>query len=137
MILSIETIERERIKLTLVDRLLRPADGGARNDSTKCYEFETQDQSADLLTVIDKVLKNHSSRLARTVTLKDLTAILVNQGPGSYTGVRIGATVANTLAWSLDIPVYGFKNGELDKKFAEITKSSEKKFSKIVTPIYE
>lgn len=35
----------------------------------------------------------------------DLTQIAVAKGPGSYTGVRIGVTIAKTLAWSLNIPV--------------------------------
>ncbi|MGR3762486.1 tRNA (adenosine(37)-N6)-threonylcarbamoyltransferase complex dimerization subunit type 1 TsaB [Rossellomorea sp. NS-SX7] len=36
---------------------------------------------------------------------KELTKIVVANGPGSYTGVRIGVTLAKTLAWSLDIPL--------------------------------
>jgi tRNA threonylcarbamoyladenosine biosynthesis protein TsaB len=39
------------------------------------------------------------------ITAQELTAIIVFQGPGSYTGLRIGISVANALAYSLDIPI--------------------------------
>lgn len=45
---------------------------------------------------------------ARTkVKPADLDAIAVSEGPGSYTGVRIGVTIAKTLAWTLKVPVVG------------------------------
>lgn len=61
-------------------------------------------QSQELLPKIDKLLKSNK------VKLSDLKAIAVYQGPGSYTGLRVGFSVANALAWSLDIPVIGIKN---------------------------
>ena len=39
----------------------------------------------------------------------DITDITVAMGPGSFTGLRVGATVANTLGYLLDIPVNGQK----------------------------
>lgn len=37
--------------------------------------------------------------------LSDLSAVAVSEGPGSYTGLRIGASTAKGLGFSLDVPV--------------------------------
>lgn len=37
----------------------------------------------------------------------DITGVVYFKGPGSFTGLRIGLTVANSLAYGLDIPIIG------------------------------
>lgn len=48
---------------------------------------------------IEKLLQNHSH------TIGDIEGIVCYKGPGSFTGLRIGLTVANALAYSLDASI--------------------------------
>ena len=63
---------------------------------------------------ITRVNQDHSSRLMPAIVElmddvkikpNELGKIVVAEGPGSYTGIRIGVTVAKSLAWSLNIPI--------------------------------
>ncbi|MDQ0254169.1 tRNA threonylcarbamoyladenosine biosynthesis protein TsaB [Evansella vedderi] len=72
--------------------------------------------------IITNIKKNHSVRLMTAIrTLleeveikpQDLDKIIVTEGPGSYTGVRIGVTTGKTLAWSLKIPIVGVSSLEV------------------------
>lgn len=81
--------------------------------------FETdarQEKAQKLLPFIDELLKKEKKKL------KDITEIEINTGPGSFTGLRVGVSVANALGWALGVPVNGkdLKKGEvIDIKYEE------------------
>ncbi len=60
-----------------------------------------------VLSLADVLLKKHG------LTVQDLDAIEVNTGPGSFTGLRVGISVANTLGIALQIPINGQGPGVL------------------------
>tara|TARA_R110000868_G_scaffold52522_1_gene165775 strand:- start:427 stop:1098 length:672 start_codon:yes stop_codon:yes gene_type:complete len=64
-------------------------------------EFDSADYShaEQLHLFIESVLKEAN------VSLKELQAIAVSKGPGSYTGLRIGVSAAKGLCFSLDLPL--------------------------------
>ena len=61
----------------------------------------------DVLAIAVRVLKS------RRKTMYDLTSIVVVPGPGPFSRVRAGVTVANTLAFALGIPLEALKFGKL------------------------
>ena len=60
---------------------------------------EKYSHSTKLHSYINEVISDSS------ITLKELSAIAVSKGPGSYTGLRIGVAAAKGLCFSLDIPL--------------------------------
>jgi tRNA threonylcarbamoyladenosine biosynthesis protein TsaB len=62
---------------------------------------ETMKHGEQLAPLIDRALQQ--AGLVR----QDLTAIGVGCGPGPFTGLRVGLVTARTLAFALEVPVYG------------------------------
>ena len=60
-----------------------------------------------VLPMIESILRKHK------LSLNDLNSIQVNAGPGSFTGIRVGVSIANALGFALKIPVNNKKVGEL------------------------
>ena len=78
-------------RLTLVD-----------GDNTADYEWEANRTLAkNMLGYFRDTLLKHGK------TLHDISGIGVMRGPGSFTGLRIGMTVLNTIANANQVPIVG------------------------------
>ncbi|MBU6119246.1 tRNA (adenosine(37)-N6)-threonylcarbamoyltransferase complex dimerization subunit type 1 TsaB [Hymenobacter siberiensis] len=76
--------------------LHRVADGSLVGQSELRLD---KSHSTHLTILIEQLLANTGHQLA------DLAAVAVSDGPGSYTGLRIGAAAAKGLCFALDIPL--------------------------------
>ena len=73
----------------------------------KYQETILSDMASKLLPIIDNGLKQLN------LTLKDIDKIFVVNGPGSFTGIRVGVTVAKTIAWTLKKDIIPLSSLEL------------------------
>lgn len=71
-------------------------DGKIISDKEKMSNMQ---HSVYTMPMIDETLKEHNLKST------DLNEIVVVNGPGSFTGVRIGVTIAKTMAYLLNIPI--------------------------------
>ena len=89
MILWINTSDRKKIEVAL-----------KKDKEVVDSRFAENDFGSQvLLNLITEILKVNS------LEFKDLTGVEVEKGPGSYTGLKVGASVANALGFSLNVPV--------------------------------
>ena len=55
--------------------------------------------SSQSLSLLNDMLKKNN------LELKDINKIIVVNGPGSFTGVRVGLTISKVIAWANNIPI--------------------------------
>jgi tRNA A37 threonylcarbamoyladenosine modification protein TsaB len=125
MILIINTADVEKIFLGLV----------SKGKLVAKKEFKARYKQAEkLLPEINKLLQ------AASCKLQAISGIAIATGPGSFTALRIGISTANTLAWSLNIPIIGLRLDEFSNKLnlAKMieTKSAKAKKGKLIEPFY-
>lgn len=112
MILYINTSDQKKVEVSLWEN------GKIKAKLSKNREYGSQ----VLLPMIEKLLIQTSTPgvstqiHSRSVYWKMLEGIEVETGPGSFTGLRVGASVANALGYSLGIPVNG-KKQEIELKY--------------------
>ena len=72
---------------------------GEGGELLSLLEDPTRNHAATLAPFIDKILEANDTKPS------ELDAIAIAQGPGSYTGLRIGAATAKAMAYALNIPL--------------------------------
>jgi tRNA threonylcarbamoyladenosine biosynthesis protein TsaB len=112
----------------------------AIDTSNQALGVALYDENKVIGEYITNLKKNHSIRIMPAIqmlmkdcerTPRDLTKIVVAKGPGSYTGVRIGVTIAKTLAWSLRLPLVGISSLEI------LAAGAGRYFNGAVAPIFD
>jgi len=89
------------VKLLAIDAATESCSAAVLNGEIVCERdaLDARSQSARLLPMIDAVLAEAGLRL------RDLDALVVGRGPGSFTGVRLAVGVAQGLAYGASLPV--------------------------------
>lgn len=75
--------------------------GVVENDSLICerkIRFDKDLSTMALTTIVDMLNE-------KKIAPDDINKIILVNGPGSFTGCRIGITIAKTYAWALNIPI--------------------------------
>lgn len=93
------------------------------------YEWLAHRQLADTIHIKIKELLE-----SRQLGLKDLEGLVVFKGPGSFTGLRIGISIANALADALGIPIVASSGEDWQETGRRRLEASENE--KIVLPEY-
>ncbi|OIP58109.1 MAG: tRNA (adenosine(37)-N6)-threonylcarbamoyltransferase complex dimerization subunit type 1 TsaB [Candidatus Levybacteria bacterium CG_4_10_14_0_2_um_filter_36_16] len=100
-ILSIDTSDTKKAKVYI------------KCDSKTFKVSDSRETRSDItLSLIEKVLKISNLKIS------DIDKLCVNEGPGSFTGLRVGISIANALSFSIGKPI----NGQI--------------FGKIISPVY-
>ena len=98
------------------------------------YKYEKKEISREsLVFYIQDFLKSHK------VILDEKFSIIVNQGPGSFSGIRISLAIAKGLVIAKKIRLYGYKDDDLlEFNLKNIEELMKKKLieNKLIKPIY-
>lgn len=95
--MSVKTKEKLPLLIDTSDNLRTIVQLG----ETRIMKRYRHPREQELLTLIDEVMRRVG------VSFNQIKEIKINLGPGSFTGIRVGVSVANVLAWCLNIKVNG------------------------------
>lgn len=101
-------------------------------DATSKLAYETWQAHRELSNTVHKKLE--ALLASQNKTWQDLQGIIVFEGPGSFTGLRIGISIANALADALHIPIVAEQTDQwLQKGIARLQAGEQ---DEIALPFY-
>jgi tRNA threonylcarbamoyladenosine biosynthesis protein TsaB len=83
-------------------------------DDEKQIIYETWQAHRQLAETIHLKIKELLKQ--SSISLEDIEGVICFKGPGSFTGLRIGLTVGNALAYAQNIPIVAKQNPEWIEK---------------------
>lgn len=98
------------MKILLIDTTTSNVTISIIDNHTIIYNYQNfidEDMSSKILPLLDNGLKKLQLKL------NDIDKIFVVNGPGSFTGIRVGVTVAKTIAWTLKKEIIPLSSLEL------------------------
>lgn len=100
--------------------------------ATRCVKrvLACNGKRGDILAAIDALVRSKKK------SIKSMAGIIVVTGPGHFSHIRMGISVANALGFALGIPVVGFSSEEYGDT-EELIEKGKKKLSRLkkFTPV--
>lgn len=79
-------------------------------DGQKQLQYETWEAHRKLAETIHSKIQD--LLMSQSLTVQQIQGIVIFKGPGSFTGLRIGLSVANALAYGLNAPIVATQGDE-------------------------
>jgi len=129
MILFFDTTDFDAINFALVD----PASGKTKQQKVRMHHFDSE----KTLPALDAFLKKHKVQFGakaggeKGASGRSIEKIYFVAGPGSFSGIRVGASLALAFGFAKGIPVYALKKNQVPQNFNRLPEIRAKKIGAI------
>lgn len=115
MILFLDTTNLSRLHFTLIDA------GQKKIRLMQIKHKISYEETHKILELLAKFLKRHNIKPSDWSKIKDKgSRIIVCSGPGSFTGTRVGVTLAGALGFAWNVPVITIAKNKVPKNLKKL-----------------